>query len=380
MKNDLSLRVQRQAGRMILSSLEKKSALIWPQLVAGSLFERKARCRLIGMNEVDHFWLYKLRGYPMKTSVPSTTSCFSRVVLYTFFVLSAATSFAQTHQISAEEILKSKGHAAVWEKAQTGDPASLNRVGSILFAENRQQEGLQWLIKASEAGDKRSPYVIALAYMMGQGVPKKDMKEAVKWLTIAAERGEANSLYRLAAMYEQGHEVDKDKALAAKYWLKGAELGDLRMMLAVALKYMDGRGGFSKDPVESTKWMKAVAEKDLSAAWMLGNAYKNGFGTAKDEVQALKWYKAGAENGDPLSMFEYAEATQRGVGADKNPVDAYIWNSVIVATSDNASIAANGKKQKELLQTQLKPEELTQADQAAATRIEAIQKIIASRK
>jgi tetratricopeptide (TPR) repeat protein len=114
------------------------------------------------------------------------------------------------------------------------------------------REGLQWLTKASDAGDADANYWIGQAYEQGRGVAP-DQKEATKWFSKGARMGDPSSQNSFAINLAEGNGTRKDTAQAIDWFRKSAEQGNDEAGCNLALHHMRGEG-VEKDYVLALMW------------------------------------------------------------------------------------------------------------------------------
>lgn len=113
-------------------------------------------------------------------------------------------------------------------------------------------EGLQWLTKASEAGDAEANFWIGQAYEQGRGV-RADQREATNWFSKGARMGDSSAQDSLAINLAEGNGTRKDLAQAIEWFRKGAESGNYEAACNLALHYIRGEG-VAKDYVLALMW------------------------------------------------------------------------------------------------------------------------------
>ncbi|NBC49878.1 tetratricopeptide repeat protein [Halochromatium glycolicum] len=64
---------------------------------------------------------------------------------------------------------------------------------------------------------------------------------------------------------------------------------------------------------------------------MLGVLHEDGSGVIQDYEQALEWYRVAAMQGETVAMHRVGSMLRRGVGADKDLVEAYAWCNIAAA-------------------------------------------------
>jgi TPR repeat protein len=112
--------------------------------------------------------------------------------------------------------------------------------------------GLQWLTKASEAGDAEASYWIGESYEQGRGVAV-DQREATKWFSRGAQMGDPSSQNSLAINLTEGNGTRKDREKAIEWFRKSAEQGNYEAACNLTLHYMSGEG-VGKDYVLALMW------------------------------------------------------------------------------------------------------------------------------
>jgi TPR repeat protein len=79
-----------------------------------------------------------------------------------------------------------------------------------------------------------------------------------------------------------------------------------------------------KQPI-LTALRRAANSESLSAAFILGRLYDEGWGLRTDARAAYHWYKRAAEGGLPQAFYFAASAYYYGAGVKKNKTRAYDW-------------------------------------------------------
>ena len=232
-------------------------------------------------------------------------------------------------------------------KAEAGDAAAQEKVGSTFYGENNYAEAAAWYAKAGEQGRGNACYMlaqmydyslgiaedkntattwyrkaldadtaqaaqgdaeamarIALCYRYGNSVAKDDGK-AQEWDSKAfvifkqrAEGGDTNVYWRISQAYSTGNGVEKDLAEAAKWHKRDAENGRAFAMSRMGQIHIKGEG-VPQDYAAAAEWLqKAVAKEESGAYYHLGTLYENGNGVPKDTDKAVSLYKAGAAKND----------------------------------------------------------------------------------
>ena len=112
--------------------------------------------------------------------------------------------------------------------------------------------GMEWLNKASLAGDPEANYWIGDAYENGRGA-RRDQREANRWFLKGAELGDGDCQDTLAVNLAEGNGTPKDVKEAVNWFRKSAEGGNVWGTCNLGLHYMRGEG-VPKDYVLSLMW------------------------------------------------------------------------------------------------------------------------------
>lgn len=144
---------------------------------------------------------------------------------------------------------------------------------------------------AAEAGDGDAAAMLALAHQEGRGVAK-DPDAYLHWLQIAAERQSALGQYHLFTVLEQGVLLPRDGVRAEALLRAAAEQGYTPAQRVLGL------GMLGDDPAAALVWLEPASEAgDAEAAFFVGMAYQEGFGTEVDLDRAETHFRAAAETG-----------------------------------------------------------------------------------
>jgi TPR repeat protein len=118
---------------------------------------------------------------------------------------------------------------------------------------------------------------------------KLDYPLGLQWLKKASEAGDAEANYWIGRSYEQGYGIHADQSEATRWFLRGAELGDPLSENSAAIRLAEGNGA-KKETEKAVGWFRKSAEQgNDEAACNLALAYMRGEGVVKDYVAALMW-------------------------------------------------------------------------------------------
>lgn len=108
--------------------------------------------------------------------------------------------------------------------------------------------------------------------------------------------------------------------------LQLARHGNVKAELRLGTLYVTGRGGFTRNPAEGAKWIRAAAEAgDVTAEGNLGLLYYTGTGVSKDYDEAVRWIRKAADQGEARSEMTIGLIYERGVGLPQNFGEALSW-------------------------------------------------------
>ena len=91
----------------------------------------------------------------------------------------------------------------------------------------KENESLEFIIKASQLGDLEAQYKLGAAYSFGNGLPKNDIA-SIEWLTRAALQGQSEAQFELGLHYLNGEGVENSEVEAFKWWSIAANQGHIR--------------------------------------------------------------------------------------------------------------------------------------------------------
>ncbi len=115
---------------------------------------------------------------------------------------------------------------------------------------------------AANLGVKLAFPIVARRYDEGIGI-EKNPEQAARWYERAATAMDVPSMTRLAAAYDNGWGVKKDEAKATLWYTNAAQHQEPEAEYQLALRLLNGRGGFRKSEKERTAgmgWLRRAAE------------------------------------------------------------------------------------------------------------------------
>jgi len=232
--------------------------------------------------------------------------------------------------------------------AEEGDAESQNKVGVFCSVgrgtEPSKEEAVAWYRKAARLKNDKAMFNLGAAYYNGEGVPIDDVA-SYAWFLLAEEEGNpsakdaterANSekmanlsaaSAKIGEMYVTGVELPKDPVEALKWYRKAADGGGAKASVMVAsLLLAEGQSATAEENAEARRRCEDAAKGNFPpGAYCMALIYKRGLGTEKDPVEAAKWLDRAAELGHARAALELGEAYWKGDGVKADPVAAYTW-------------------------------------------------------
>ncbi|HEY4163775.1 MAG TPA: tetratricopeptide repeat protein [Dongiaceae bacterium] len=152
--------------------------------------------------------------------------------------------------------------------------------------------------------------------------------------------------------YEKG-----DYATALKEFMPLAEQGQASAQAAVGQMYFEGKG-VAANPTEAAKWLQPASKAgNARAQFLLGKLYLSGEGVQANPTFAVALTKAAADQGLAEAQFDLCSFYYQGVGVPKDFVQAYLYASLAARQG-----SADGTNVLELLQTDMKPEDVAKGE------------------
>ena len=138
--------------------------------------------------------------------------------------------------------------------------------GELGFADRaRPQDAVQHLEKALAQGYLEAGRFLVRLYQEGNRVPKDDAR-AFAILSQSADQGSAEARYALGEAFETGAGVTADPAKALAAFQKAAEQGNPAAQTKLAILYVNGAMGLTKDLAEAKRWLERAWEKSFAPA------------------------------------------------------------------------------------------------------------------
>jgi TPR repeat protein len=173
--------------------------------------------------------------------------------------------------------LKNLDAAITWyEKAIEHDNAGAMVNLGYIFLENGPlndpKKAMDLFLRAAARNEPKGQYAVGHVLSNGIGVPA-DIGEGLKWIKKAAEGGDKAAQLEFARALYFGNGVPKDVLKAAEWNLKAAVQGDTDAQLFIGFMYADGEG-VTKDFVLAYAWTNLASTSGDKTAKQYRDIYE----------------------------------------------------------------------------------------------------------
>lgn len=173
---------------------------------------------------------------------------------------------------------------------------------------------------ASNQGNVKGMYSLALCYQNGEGV-EKDEKKAFQLFLKASDMGDENAQFQLAECYYYGKGTEMDRERAQELYLKTANLGNkvAQFMVAYYFMYNHVSSFFAtisrRDTVRAFNWFLKSAEQGYHPAQRrIGAFYESGTDPCVRNLEKSQyWYLKAAEQGNGRALFALGRIYANGI-------------------------------------------------------------------
>lgn len=213
--------------------------------------------------------------------------------------------------------------------AKAGQLQAMNNLGFLTMSLANQmpekerpakiQEGVEWIKKASDAGNNPARRNMAQLYLSGQAGVPRDVDKAKALLDLAAKDHDDQAEYELFQYYSGSAGKDKvnDKE-AFSYLEKAAASGNPSGLDTLGSLYLQGGkiGSIEvkKDENAAVKRFKDLADKGNPVGERkMGGVCEAGIGNQKkDYKEAVSYYEKAAQGNDGVAQFRLASMCDTG--------------------------------------------------------------------
>ncbi len=199
-----------------------------------------------------------------------------------------------------------KLYSPVSEEAQT------------LIEEGDIQAAQEKFIKAAEAGDRQTQYIVASGYANGSFGLQRSAKQYKSWMNKSANNGYA------AAQHEIGRlNIARDDKLAADFFWKAAEQGHDQSQHTLIIISTEKSDAIPESVLKQAK--KWASEGNAQLQSWLGVIYYQGKKLKKDHKIAARWFGKAAVAGNTHAQFSIGVMMYLGEGTPKDAQRARYW-------------------------------------------------------
>jgi TPR repeat protein len=196
------------------------------------------------------------------------------------------------------------------------------------------------LTEKAETGDAKAQVALARLYDSGRvgqdGKVQHDYAGAAYWYQQASDHGNARAAYELALLYREGLGVAADAAKSFQLLQKAAEANYVPAMPMLSNAYADQKTPVS--PQRATYWATKAAEAgDATGALILGFEYASGKlgGNPPYLYQmAMEEFRKAAGGGNCVAMLAIGELYSSGKGVPVDKAQGQNWSAKAESCQD----------------------------------------------
>ncbi|MCQ2251341.1 MAG: sel1 repeat family protein [Bacteroidales bacterium] len=150
-----------------------------------------------------------------------------------------------------------------------------------------------------------SPNAETLYQMAQNAYEAGDDAKAMEYYQQASDLGHPDAMTMIAINYMDGeYGYTKDSKKALELFEKASAIGSSDASYFAGLYYIDDEDGIPQNKDLAYKYMSDAASKGCKDAYyFMGNCYLNGIGVPVDSTKSLEWYMKSAEDGDAYAQF-----------------------------------------------------------------------------
>ena len=180
-----------------------------------------------------------------------------------------------------------------------------NSEGNAEEKNQEQKKGLELIIKAADAGELESKYILANFYWFGNpslGI-EKDKHKAISLWEDASNLGHAKSTYLLGNCYFTGDHVKQSFKKAIQLYLK-ASPKSFDAKFALANLYLSGNEYLEKNEKKGVELLEELSSKNHGEAqFLLSECYHRGIHVPKHPENRLFYLEKAAESGNDFAQY-----------------------------------------------------------------------------
>ena len=198
--------------------------------------------------------------------------------------------------------------------------------------EEKKNQAVQWLEKATHKGNTRAMYNLGVCYANGDLGVIQSFTKSNELYALAADKGNATARYHLGNNYRLGRgNLAIDFNRCVELWDQSAKQGFARTQFNLSQIYrMGSRDGppmtIPVDPQLSFRWCLAAAKHgNVAAMTITGSFYFTGRGVEQNSESAFQWFMKAAEKGYKVAEFNVGVFYEEGRGCEIDLVQAMHW-------------------------------------------------------
>lgn len=184
----------------------------------------------------------------------------------------------------------------------------------------RFEEAVKCFETASNQGDAKGMYDLALCYQKGEGVDKNE-KKAFQLLLRASDKGYDEAKFQLAECYYFGKGTKLDWERAYELYIETASHGNRKAQFMVGYYLMRNHGNsfFStvseRNTIKAFGWFMKSAEQGYHPAQRrIGTFFESGTDPCVRNLEKAKfWYLKAAEQGNERALFALGRIYANGI-------------------------------------------------------------------
>lgn len=259
------------------------------------------------------------------------------ILTFVFAVITLATFAScpvKKTKNNIKDNVKTDSTALVVDKAQKGDAASQNTLGTWYYTgkdsiKQDYRQAFTWWGRSAKQGNPSAIGNMAMCYQLGRGT-KKDSVMAVNLYKSAIRKGNkaiisqheqivnnTKSIFSsllLRDCYLSGIGIDKDFKKASFYLEKAAEYGDVDSQFSQGLSSLNGN-----QADKAVEWFKRAASKGhVGAIYYYGNLMHKGMGIAQDKEKGVKYLELAAVKDFPMASYQLGKIYYDGDGVERD--------------------------------------------------------------
>lgn len=187
-----------------------------------------------------------------------------------------------------DETSRAMVQEALWGYAEKRDAAASGLLARLILAQDASSaEGLTWLTKAANYGNRDSQLLYAAMAFSSVSPLPEEQTTALRLLTLAAQAGHAPAAESLALIQMERGEEDE-----ATHWIGVASAaGSVTATYQQALWAANGRGGVADPSVARAAFQEAAEQGHPQAMFWLGRCWEVGFGGPSSPDEAKRWFR-----------------------------------------------------------------------------------------